>query len=108
MVETNYKFVPTGRGNQILKSLEDDFWISYNANTANPISEMLSSLASMYSGTDMENKEETCLAIMGTRLILIGDWREQYLAIWPDRIKAMEIYDKNKELHRSNWSEDDV
>jgi hypothetical protein len=109
VVETKeWEFVPTGMGNFLLFSNDEDLYVSYNPDTGkSAIGIFCNDLIKSLSGKEYSEGQETCLASLGKRYILKGDFREEYLAIWPDRLKAMEIYQANKEQLRSDWSEDE-
>ena len=74
-----------------------DFYISYNPNT--------NSLGSFFAGD--ESGEETALVKDGRYLILNGDWREQYEAVFDEGYDAcLKFYLQNKDTYRSSWSND--
>lgn len=98
-------FKPTGSGNFTLKN--DEIMISYNPD----IQEMLnqSPLAKKINTLDLDGtggrNEETALYTDHEWYILIGDFRNEYLKVFPDKQKCLDVYLKNIE-HRSNWSTD--
>ena len=51
--------------------------------------------------------EETALVKDGCYLILNGDWREQYEAVFDEGYDAcLKLYLQNKDTYRSSWSSD--
>lgn len=83
------------------------FYISYNPHTGKDHN-FLTDLGNLLGG-DLKDGEETALYLEKRHLWLIleGDFRKEYEAVFSKGLKACEaVYKKHKESKRSNWSTD--
>lgn len=87
------EYIPTGRGNSIMKC--DGFSVSYNPSPGAGFSFFESD----------GGQSETALLIGGEFLILNGDFREEYAALSKEGLEAcIQFFESHSEL-TSSWSD---
>jgi len=102
-------FEDTGHGNFVAQG--DGFHVSYNPSVADgpygAEAAVMGAIASLISGEQMTNGEETALCdnATGAFHILSGDFREAYATEIPKGYAAcLAVYEKFKEEYHNPWS----
>ena len=101
------KFRATGVGNEVI--MNNEMRISYNPNpNAGVRGEMFLGMAnnikSLLGEEKMDESAETALYTGDIWYILIGDHREEYKKLFPNKKKCLAYFKKHEKQLRNNWS----